>query len=161
MTDDLTQLIATVEEQERRLQFATFTNADALALGLLVVELALERELPVAIDITRGQQQLFHVALAGTAAHNDVWIARKTRTVRELGHSSFLAGLRAKLAGNVFDEAPWIDARQFSGHGGCFPVNVIDVGLVGTVTVSGLPQAADHALAVEAIEIFLSRGSSA
>ena len=157
MTDDTAQLIATIEEQERTLLFRSFSNSDAFALGSLLVELALERDHAVTIDITRGQQQLFHVALAGTAAHNDVWVARKTRTVRELGHSSFLAGLRAKLGGSVFDHAPWIDALQFSGHGGSFPVNVVDVGLVGTVTVSGLPQAADHALVVEAIEIFLAK----
>ncbi|MBC7518163.1 MAG: heme-degrading domain-containing protein [Microbacteriaceae bacterium] len=156
----IAQLIAAIEEQERTLRFRTFSNADALALGSLLVELALERELAVTIDITRGQQQLFHVALAGTAAHNDVWVARKTRTVRELGHSSFLAGLRAKLGGTIFDQSPWIDALQFSGHGGSFPVNVVNVGLVGTVTVSGLPQAEDHALVVEAIEIFLTKNAA-
>jgi uncharacterized protein (UPF0303 family) len=34
-------------------------------------------------------------------------------------------------------------------------VRVPDVGVVGVVTVSGLPQADDHALVVEAIETFL------
>jgi uncharacterized protein (UPF0303 family) len=32
---------------------------------------------------------------------------------------------------------------------------VRDVGVVGTVTVSGLPQAADHALVVEVLRTFL------
>jgi uncharacterized protein (UPF0303 family) len=35
---------------------------------------------------------------------------------------------------------------------------VRDVGPVGTVTVSGLPQAQDHALVVEALETFLQIG---
>ena len=156
MTDDLDALIAEVESQERRLVLSRFTNDDAWRLGTTLVELARERGLAVTVDITRGEQQLFHAAMPGTAAHNDVWIIRKTRTVREFGISSFLAGLLAKRGGHRFDDAPWIDPLKFAGHGGSFPITVADVGVVGTVTVSGLPQEDDHALAVEAIEVFLS-----
>ena len=156
MTEDIQAMIARVEQQERRLVFGSFTNDDAWRLGQILVELASTRGLSVTVDITRGEQQLFHAALPGTAAHNDVWIARKTRTVREFGISSLLAGLRAKLGGNTFEDAPWIDPLRFAGHGGAFPVTVRGAGVVGTVTVSGLPQLDDHALAVEAIEAFLS-----
>ncbi len=149
--------IAAVQEQERRLVLERFTHDDAWALGSLLVGLARERGLPVTVDITRGQQQLFHAALAGTAAHNDVWIDRKVATVRELGTSSFLAGLQARARGEVFEEAPWIDASRMAGHGGAFPITVAGVGVVGTLTVSGLPQADDHALAVEALERYLAR----
>ncbi|MEI4271043.1 heme-degrading domain-containing protein [Klenkia sp. LSe6-5] len=156
MTDDIASLIAQVEDQERRLVLGSFTHDDAWRLGTLLVELARARGLPVTVDLTRGQQQLFHAALPGTAAHNDVWIARKVATVRELGTSSFLAGLRARAGGEVFEDAPWIDAARLAGHGGAFPITVEGVGVVGTVTVSGLPQAEDHALAVEALELFLA-----
>ncbi|SCX50005.1 Uncharacterized protein, UPF0303 family [Klenkia marina] len=156
MSEDITALVAQVEEQERRLVLTRFTHDDAWRLGTLLVELARARALPVTVDITRGQQQLFHAALPGTAAHNDVWIARKVATVRELGTSSFLAGLQARARGEVFEEAPWIDASRLAGHGGAFPITVAGVGVVGTLTVSGLPQADDHALAVEALELFLA-----
>jgi uncharacterized protein (UPF0303 family) len=43
----------------------------------------------------------------------------------------------------------------YAAHGGSFPINITGSGLIGTATVSGLPQAADHALVVEAIERFL------
>jgi len=155
--DDPTALIAQVQEQERRLVLTRFTHDDAWALGTLVVDLARTRGLPVTVDVTRGQQQLFHAALAGTAAHNDVWIARKVETVRELGTSSFLAGLQARARGQAFEDAPWIDATRMAGHGGAFPITVAGVGVVGTLTVSGLPQAEDHALAVEGLELFLAR----
>lgn len=155
--DDTAALIAEIEAQERSLVFSRFTNDDAWQLGSLLVRLATERSLPVTIDITRGEQQLFHAAMPGTAAHNDVWIARKTRTVREFGISSLLAGLRARATGSRFEDAPWIDPLEFAGHGGSFPVSIVDVGVVGTVTISGLPQRDDHALAVEAIESFLAR----
>lgn len=150
-------LISAVKAQEAELVLAHFDNTDAWTLGTLLVSLAQERGLAVTVDITRGQQQLFHAAMPGTAAHNDVWIARKVATVRELGISSFLAGLHAKKGGKPFESAPWIDALRMSGHGGSFPLTVAGVGVIGTVTVSGLPQEADHALAVEAIRAFLSR----
>ncbi|HEV7956334.1 MAG: UPFUPF0303-like protein [Microbacteriaceae bacterium] len=153
--DDTAALIAEIEAQERELVFPRFDNEDAWRLGSLLVRIGRERGLPITVDITRGEQQMFHSALAGTAAHNDVWVIRKTRTVREFGVSSFLVGLRAKAGGNRFEDAPWIDPMRFAGHGGSFPITVSGVGVVGTVTVSGLPQHEDHALAVEAVEAFL------
>nr|BFE72411.1 hypothetical protein GCM10020092_057120 [Actinoplanes digitatis] len=48
-----------------------------------------------------------------------------------------------------------MDPADFAAHGGAFPVRVPNVGVVGVVTVSGLPQADDHALVVEAIEAYL------
>lgn len=156
MTDDIQALIARIEAQERALVFHGFSNDDAWALGSILVELARERVLAVTIDITRGEQQLFHAAMPGTSAHNDAWITRKTRTVREFGVSSLLAGQRAKLGGHSFEAAPWIDPMRYAGHGGSFPITVAGVGVVGTVTVSGLPQLEDHALAVEAVTAFLA-----
>ena len=156
MTTEIKELIARIEAQERTLVLNSFSNDDAWALGSILVELARGRMLAVTVDITRGEQQLFHAAMPGTSAHNDVWIARKTRTVREFGVSSLLAGQRAKLGGNSFEEAPWIDPLRYAGHGGSFPITVSGVGVVGTVTVSGLPQLDDHALAVEAVTAFLA-----
>ncbi|MCU1515117.1 MAG: hypothetical protein JWO10_2207 [Microbacteriaceae bacterium] len=157
MTKDLATLIAEIEEQERQLVFTRFSYDDAWQLGSLLVSLAKERSLTVAIDITRGDQQLFHAALPGSSANNDLWIQRKIRTVRMFSTSSFLVGLVEKLKGIPFEDRPWNDTTLFAAHGGSFPVTVVDTGVVGTVTVSGLPQAEDHALVVEAIRRFLNK----
>jgi len=156
--DDILALIAIVEAQERDLVLAHFTLDDAWELGSSLVRIGREREHPITIDITRGAQQVFHAALDGTSANNDTWIGRKSRTVRQLGTSSYLAGLRAKANGSTFEDVPWVDPLRYSGHGGGFPVSVRGVGVVGTLTVSGLPQADDHALAVEALEALRKRG---
>ena len=155
MSDDTAARIAEIEAQERRLVFDRFTHRDAWELGSLLVELATERELPVTIDITRGEQQLFHAALPGTAADNDLWVARKVRTVRRFGNSSYLVGLRHRATGTPFEDRPWNDLTVYAAHGGSFPVILRDAGPIGTVTVSGLAQQDDHDLAVEAIERFL------
>jgi uncharacterized protein (UPF0303 family) len=152
MSDDL---ISELEQQERDLVFARFDNTDAWRLGCALVELATRRELPVAIDIRRGTQQLFHAALPGSAADNDAWIVRKVRVVERYGVSSFLVGRRLAAKGQVLDAGMGVDPADYAAHGGAFPVRIRDVGVVGVVTVSGLPQADDHALVVEAIGAFL------
>ncbi|MEU4214857.1 heme-degrading domain-containing protein [Actinoplanes sp. NPDC026623] len=153
MTDD--DLIARLEEHERRLIFSRFDNADAWHLGSLLVDLATTRELPLAVDIRRGTQQLFHAALPGSTADNDAWIARKVRVVERFAASSFLVGRRLAAKGVELDAKYGVDPADYAAHGGAFPVRVRDVGVVGVVTVSGLPQADDHALVVEAIEAYL------
>ena len=155
-TDDIADVIARVEQQEHDLVFATFTHDDAWRLGCLLVELAQERELPVTVDIRRGTQQLFHAARPGTTPDNDSWIERKVRVVERFAASSYLVGLRARQKGTTFAAQHDLPLQEYAAHGGCFPVRVRDVGVVGTVTVSGLPQADDHALVVEAIRDFLA-----
>lgn len=137
--------------QEESLVFAHFTHDDAWALGSLLVELARERELPVAIDIRRGDQQLFHHARPGTAPDNATWIERKVNVVRRFGHSSLLIGQRHRERGTTFEDATGLPRDTYAAHGGAFPVAVAGAGVVGTVTVSGLPQVDDHALVVEAL----------
>ncbi|MDQ1653301.1 MAG: hypothetical protein QOI35_2501, partial [Cryptosporangiaceae bacterium] len=135
--------------------FAGFTNDDAWDLGGLLVRLARERGLAVTVDIRRGGQQLFHAALAGTTPDNDMWVERKVRVVERFGASSYLVGRRLAARGRELDERSGVDPALFAAHGGAFPIHVRDVGVVGTVTVSGLPQAEDHALVTEAIGAFL------
>ncbi|GEL46909.1 UPF0303 protein [Cellulomonas hominis] len=152
---ELRTLIAEVERQERDLRFATFTNDDAWELGCLLVRVATERGLPVTVDVRRGTQQLFHAARPGTTADNDSWVERKVRVVERFGTSSYLQGLRARAKGTTFAEAHDLPLQEYAAHGGAFPVHVEGVGVVGAVTVSGLPQAEDHALVTEAVRTFL------
>jgi uncharacterized protein (UPF0303 family) len=152
--------IADLERQEQRFQFGRFDNDDAWRLGCLLVSMATERELPVTIDIRRHGQQLFHAARPGTTPENDSWIARKTRVVDRFHAASLLVGRRLNAAGTTLDESLGVDPAHYAAHGGSFPIRIRDVGVVGTITVSGLPQADDHALVVEAIETFLSTWSA-
>ena len=157
---ELAALIEQLTEQQDRLQFERFTNDDAWDLGTLLVGIGRERGLVITVDIRRHGHQLFHAALAGTTPDNDSWIERKIAVVNRFGDSSFLVGRRLAQRGKVLDEASGLEPIRYAAHGGCFPIIVRDVGVVGTVTVSGLPQADDHALVVEALETFLRRSRS-
>jgi uncharacterized protein (UPF0303 family) len=156
MTDDLQTQIGELEAQERRLVFTHFDNTDAWRLGSAMVAAATARELPITIDIRRHGQQLFHVALPGTAPDNDGWIERKVNVVNRFGAASYLVGRRFAARGEQLDESVGVEPRLFAPHGGSFPIRIVDVGVIGSVTVSGLPQAEDHAFVVEMIQTFLT-----
>ncbi|MFQ3560097.1 heme-degrading domain-containing protein [Streptomyces gramineus] len=156
-TPELTPSVEELEKQERRLVFRQFTYDDAWALGSLLVEMARERQAPVAVDIHRGGQQLFHAALPGSTPDNDAWIARKRRVVERYGAASYLVGARFRAKGTTFEESSRLDPDTYAAHGGSFPITVENVGVIGSVTVSGLPQLQDHRLVVEALERFLDR----
>lgn len=145
--------------QEQELVFGAFTHDDAWTLGSLLVELARERDLPVAVDIKRGDQQLFHHARPGTSPDNDSWVERKNNVVRRFGHSSLLIGQRHRDRGTTFEESSGLPRETYAAHGGAFPIAVAGAGVIGTVTVSGLPQVEDHKLVVEALRTMLSRQS--
>ncbi|MFJ9924526.1 heme-degrading domain-containing protein [Streptomyces misionensis] len=151
--------IEELEEQERRLVFQRFSYEDAWALGSLLVEMARERRLPIAIDIHRAGQQLFHAALPGSTPDNDAWIDRKRRVAVRYGAPSYLVGSRFRAKGTTFEHSSRLDPDVYAAHGGSFPIRVADVGVIGAVTVSGLPQVEDHRLVVAALEKFL--GTSA
>jgi uncharacterized protein (UPF0303 family) len=150
-------LVAEVEQQERELVLPQFTHDDAWRLGCLLVELAASRDLAVTIDVRKGTQQVFHAAREGTTPDNDSWVERKVRVVQRFGASSYLVGLRARAKGQDFNAQHQLPLQEFAAHGGAFPVRVAGVGVVGVVTVSGLPQADDHALVVEALRVHVAQ----
>src|SRR6187402_3322940 len=146
------ELVAELERQEADLVFERFDEADAWWLGSLLVSLGAGK--PLAIDIRRGDQQLFHAALPGAVADNDRWIERKVRIVERFGVSSYLMGRRLAATGKDLHEGMGLDPAKYAAHGGAFPIAVRNTGIVAVVTVSGLPQAEDHALVVSALQRF-------
>lgn len=153
--DDLASLIEELEDQERRLRLPGFDNDDAWQIGIILVELAASRRAPVTVDLRRNGQQLFHYALPGTNADNDAWIRRKSAVVDRFGRSSLLVGRQAMADGTTFEERFRLDPDQYAAHGGSFPVQVHGVGVVGTITVSGLPEVEDHMMVVAGLEQYL------
>jgi uncharacterized protein (UPF0303 family) len=159
LMENYAALLESLKQQEQELQFATFTNETALALGLKVVELARQQGKAVATNITRNGLVLFHHAMDGTFGDQADWIRRKNNVVARWGHSSYYVGVDHKRRNAVFEDAAHYDIKDYAAHGGAFPLIIRHVGIVGTVTVSGLPQAEDHALAVEAIRAVIQAGT--
>jgi uncharacterized protein (UPF0303 family) len=150
-------LLEELRRQEEELQFTSFTNETALAVGIALLEEASKRSKPVVIDITRGGQQLFHFAMAGTSIDNGEWIKRKNRVVNRFGHSSYFMGISLRNAGQTMEEKYLLPSGEYAAHGGAFPLIIRNVGIIGTITVSGLPQQEDHELVVTTLKRFLAR----
>jgi uncharacterized protein (UPF0303 family) len=151
----MAELLDQLFQEEQELQFANFNENTAWEIGCQLVERARREELPVAIDIMRGTHQLFHAALPGSAPDNDEWVKRKTRAVIRFGHSSFYMGELLKSRGQTIEKNYLIPESEIAPHGGSFPVIVKGTGVVGTITVSGLPSQDDHKLVVEGIRSYL------
>ena len=152
MDDILEQLL----QQEQELQFTKFNEDVAWKLGSQLIESARGRNLPVTVDIMRGTHQLFRASLRGTSPDNDEWVKRKVKTVYRFGHSSFYIGQLLKSKGKTIEQSYLVSESEYAPHGGCFPIILKDTGIVGTITVSGLPQEEDHKLVVEAIRKYLT-----
>jgi len=154
--DDVLKLMDQVLKEEAALQFSEFTNQTAWELGLMLVEKAHAEDKKITIDISRSGQQLFHYALAGTAPDNDEWIRRKNRVVGRFFHSSFYMGLYYKSKETTIEKNSLVSEMEYAPHGGAFPITIANVGIVGTITVSGLPQREDHEFVVAVLKEFLS-----
>jgi uncharacterized protein (UPF0303 family) len=154
MTDAAPPL-AELAAEERDLQFTRFTADDAWDLGCALVATGREGALPIAVDITRNRHQLFHAALPGATPDNDSWIRRKTAVVDRFGHSSLYVRQASVERGTTFEAEFGLDPGSYAAHGGAFPILVRDVGPIGAVVVSGLPQLEDHRMVVTALRAHL------
>ena len=150
-------LLKKLEAEERELQFASFSNENAVQLGLRLYETAKEKHLPVTIDITRNGHQLFHLSMPGTSPDNDQWVARKIKLVNRMGMSSYHVGTMLRSLGMTLEERFELSHYEYAAHGGCFPVILKGTGPIGTVTISGLAQEDDHAMVVNPIRTFLEK----
>ncbi|MBN2851510.1 MAG: heme-degrading domain-containing protein [Clostridia bacterium] len=152
---DYDTLLAQVKKQEELLQFDTFNNRDAWEIGNLLVQKAQKENLKVSIDISRNGHQLFHYAMEGTSPSNDSWIKRKMNVVALFSHSSYYIGLLYEKKGSSIYDADALPAENFAAHGGSFPIILKNTGVIGTITVSGLPSEEDHQMIVVALQLFL------
>lgn len=147
--------IQIIMRQEAVLRFAAFNEADAWALGGIMHQMAVAKGWPMVIDIRLGARVLFYAALPGSTAENPDWVRRKVNTVLRFGCSSYLVGRRFQQSGKAFDASEGIDPISFANHGGGFPLHLTGSGVVGAITVSGVPQRDDHDFVVAGIAAFL------
>lgn len=153
--------LAAIAAQERELCFSSFDEGAAWNLGNRVRELALARNFAVVIDVRRFGQPLFYCALPGTTPDNPDWVRRKSNLVARFHRSSYAIGLQLKQSETTLLQKYALPDADYAAHGGAFPIHVTGAGVIGVLTVSGVPQRSDHELAVEGLCAHLGRDYAA
>ena len=149
--------LVAIAAQERELKFSRFDEDMAWKLGSCVRDLALAKKFEVVIDVRRFGQPLFYCALPGTTPDNPEWVRRKCNLVARFHRSSYAIGLELKQSGSTLLQKYALPDADYAVHGGAFPIRVLGAGVIGSVTVSGVPQRSDHELVVEGLCAHLAR----
>ena len=128
----LTQDLGIIARQEEELVFPEFDLEVAWKLGSRLRELAVFRQLPVAIDVRKFGQPLFYTAMKGSTPDNADWVRRKGNVVARFHRSSYGVGLALKQTNsNLADEIcasfgrlclPWrlVSPKSCQGRGDRF-----------------------------------------
>jgi uncharacterized protein (UPF0303 family) len=153
----LSEDLEAIAQQEQELVLPRLDTHTAWELGSILRTMAVDRCLAVVIDVRRFGQPLFYTAFEGTTPDNVEWVRRKSNVVARFHRSSYAVGLTEKVKNETIYDAQGLSLADYATHGGSFPLSVLGAGVVGSVTVSGLPQRADHELAVEALCSILGR----
>jgi len=144
-----------VADQERLLRFPVFTETTAWQVGSALRARAEALGQGVAIEIRQAGGTLFYCTMPGANPLNAEWARRKHNLVDLTHTSSYATRLTLQREARTLQEAHGLPDRDYTAHGGCFPLLVEGCGFVGTITVSGLPQRDDHYLIVEVLAAHL------
>ncbi len=147
----LSEDLEKIAMEERELRLPCFDAQVAWELGSRIRAMAAERGLILVIDVRRFGQPLFYAALEGTTPDNFEWVRRKSNVVARFHCSSYAVGMKLKAEGTTLLERYGLPVAEYAAGGGSFPLIVESAGIVGSVTVSGLPQRDDLNLVVEAL----------
>jgi uncharacterized protein (UPF0303 family) len=91
------------------------------------------------------------MALPPTTGDNQHWVRRKYNLVQRVSKSSYRVVLENTSGVDHFQPRRGLNDADFVLAGGGFPIRVTGAGMIGCVTVSGLHERDDHAVAVNAI----------
>jgi uncharacterized protein (UPF0303 family) len=153
---DLHKELTEVLAQEDELQFDSFSNKEALDIGLLIIKLAEANNQAVEIDIEAGDHCLFHYAMKGTTFENSRWIARKKNMLKLDDKATYRVFLELGIAGQTFEQVYGRHGEAYAAGGGGFPIRTQEIGTIGSIIVSGLPHKEDHDLIVLALREYLN-----
>jgi uncharacterized protein (UPF0303 family) len=142
---------ADLEAELAELELASFSPAEAVALGLLATDRAINEQLAIIIEVHHLGRLAYRAALPGSIPDSDDWIERKRRVVERYHRSTLATKVKYEERGTTFNEATGLSELEYAAHGGGMPVFVAGVGAVGGFYASGLPEVEDHRFLVSCL----------
>ena len=148
MATDYQEAIRILSEQEKILQFDSFTSEDAWKLGNIMVEEIRNQGIDLTVSIRKMNG---HIIFA---------YDRKFNMVSYMECSSLLATARAHFLGRSLVEDFGLNYEEYKLCGGGFPIRVNGC-MTHVITVSALAHEKDHAFIVGCLEKFLGKKAPA
>jgi uncharacterized protein (UPF0303 family) len=149
---DIAKDLERIALQEQRLQFERFDADVAWKIGSALRSAAVADGKSVAIDITLAQAPLFYSAMPGATPNNAEWIRRKKNVLNRFHKSTYAVGLEYKRNDSTLEARTGAPLVDYVTAGGCFPIRMKGSDAVlGSITVSGLPERHDHDLVVRVL----------
>jgi uncharacterized protein (UPF0303 family) len=144
--------LARIQLQEQRLQLERFDASVAWEIGSWLRNVAVAASQSIAIDITLAGAPLFYSALPGATPENADWIRRKKNVLDRFHRSTYAVALEQRRSGTSLEARTGAPLADFGAAGGCFPIRIKgSAAVLGSITVSGLPERQDHELVVRAL----------
>jgi uncharacterized protein (UPF0303 family) len=147
--------LASLAAEQEKLLLDRFDYDFAWTLGQAIRALASIEQAPVAIQVSHGLSAVFTTLLPGATVDNLDWTARKRAVAHRFHKSSLAIRLEAEAGKYDFNQRFRLPEEAYVASGGGIPLILKQGTLVGTVAVSGLPDAEDHRLIVEALHSLL------
>jgi len=149
------EVIRLLEMQEEILQFSHFTNADAWELGHALVDECRRKNASAIISIRLNNGfTVFQYAFDGTSEYDAQWVGRKHNTVSATNHSSLLLCMQLKQNDETLEDVR-LDPKKYEISGGGFPICIEEVGVIGSIVISGLDPVSDHDVIIKAVGKYL------
>jgi uncharacterized protein (UPF0303 family) len=149
---DIAKDLERIALQEQQLQFDRFDADVAWKIGSAIRGVAAAQGKSVAIDVTLAGALLFYSAMPGATPNNAEWIRRKKNVLNRFHKSTYAVGLDYKKSDTTLEARTGAPLADFVTAGGCFPIRIkSSAAVLGSITVSGLPERHDHDLVVKVL----------
>ena len=142
----------TAQDKIKKMELEKFSNKLALEMGLSIIDLAKTRNQHIAIEISRLNHTIFLFIDDSLPVDKHNWLRRKANIAKHFEESS-LSVKNDLINGKMsLEETFGLDEKDYVAKGGSIPIFVKNVGMVGTITVSGLKDIEDHQIIIDALK---------
>lgn len=136
----------------KRIELKQFSNRMALEMGLAIIELAKTRKQIIGVEITRLNQPVFLYIDDSLPVDKHHWIKRKANTAKHFEESSLSVRFELERKNRTLEQFYGLNENEYVAKGGAIPLFVDGAGLIGIITVTGLPDTDDHQLIIDALQ---------
>lgn len=143
-------------EEEKKLEFTSFSRADALRLGQIINTVSEKYPAPLATEIVINGLVVYRYFQDGALPDSELWLERKRNAVELMQMGSLRFGFWLE-ENNETLESRKLDANEYAPGGGGMPIVLKGTGVIGSVCVSGEPNHLDdHEIVVTSMQQLLT-----